>query len=1332
MRRFFRRLAHYSLRILAVLVVLLLAAGLAGFLIFRSGWFREKVRERIVTEVEKATGGRVELGTFEFDWATLSAKVSPLVLHGKEGAGEPPLLRASSVTAGLRIISALEQRVDLSSLRVEGPQVRIVFYADGSTNLPTPPGPPSTKVWSAEILNLAVKNYEISNGLFEYDNRKIPLNIRGEDLSVRMNYDAATPAYSGEAKSGRVRVLPNGLAPFEVALESSFRIEKSRIVFPKVNVSAMDTHAEASGTLDDPRDPHGSFKVKATGQVRDAVRMFGVPLKPTGSVTFDGTMNIDFRDPFHFGLDGKGSGRGLGYTFERLNIDNADARADLKLSDTGLTLTNISAKALGAEALGKLDIVDWKRVHVEGSVNSLEVRQASHLFSDVMLPWSGVLRGSFKVDTTKDRKDTVAIANLDVLPGGEGRPIQGNVDVRYDEAANQVDLGQSYLATPASRLDLSGVLGKTLAVKFHSMDLDDILPALALAGDNAPKTLPLKLAGGSADADGTVTGTLDNPEFRGQVLVTKASVEGHAFDRFEAAVDATKDRVQADRATLVRGNSRVTGSAGLEARAGSFENAGISGTLALQNISLEEILKEAKSSVPVTGMLAATVTVGGSVKEPQASGTVDIQKPLFYGQQLDRLHATVKATHDSVEITGGQADDGPARVLFSGSYQQAGDVRFQVRAQNLTPERIEMFSKLQPPLGGTFTGTAEGRGRIHDSKFELLSADGNISVANFTVEKQPIGNLAVAFETRGDQLGVKVNGKVRDSTVEGEGSWRLTGDDPGSVSVKFSRMDVQTVHHLAMLGGTAEQEASDLPFDGFLEGHATATASLKALEDFQAEVTLDTIQVRPKPSLAPKAIAPVADIELHNTKPVVLTVTAKSATIKSAQFAGRETTIEASGSVPFTGGASADITVRGDLNMSVLQLLSPDLTATGKATMQATARGVLRDPLVSGRMELKGASLYFGDLPNGLDNANGVVLFDRKRATIEKLTAETGGGKLALSGFLEFGTSILYRLQADAKSVRVRWPEDLSTTFDAKLALNGSPDQSTLSGTLTLNRATFNSRADLGSFFANSTKPVPTTGSPNDLLRGMQFDVRIESGNSFQFETSLTRDVEADVELRLRGTPLRPVLLGDISVNQGEIQLFGNRYTVNRGDIHFLNPVKIEPTLDLELETKARGITVNISLSGTMDKLKPNYSSDPPMQSNDIIALLAVGRDPSLASSLAANTGTGGAAGFTDTGLGLLGEAASEQLSSRLQRFIGSSRVKIDPTLTGVDNLPQARLTIEQQVSKDVTLTYITNLNRTQEQIVRVQWDFNRSWSAVAVRDSNGLFGIDFQYRKRF
>jgi translocation and assembly module TamB len=321
---------------------------------------------------------------------------------------------------------------------------------------------------------------------------------------------------------------------------------------------------------------------------------------------------------------------------------------------------------------------------------------------------------------------------------------------------------------------------------------------------------------------------------------------------------------------------------------------------------------------------------------------------------------------------------------------------------------------------------------------------------------------------------------------------------------------------------------------------------------------------------------------------------------------------------------------------------------------------------------------------------------------------------------LEFGDTLIYRLQADVNQVRVRYPEDVSFTSNAQLALNGTSDASTLSGTVTLNRAAISAGADLARLLAEASKPSPAPPNPNEYLRGMRFDVRLESAPLFELETSLTRNVQTEVDLRLRGTPLVPALLGTITVNRGEVQIFGNRYTVNRGDIRFLNPIKIEPVFDLDLETRTRGITVNVTVSGSPERLAVNYSSDPPLQSNEIIALLAVGRDPT-------SNQVGGQLGSANASFGnagsLLGEAVSEQLSNR---------VKIDPTLDADNNLPAARLTLEQQISRDITLTYITNLNRTQEQTVRIQWDFNRQWSAVAVRDTNGLFGIDFLYRKRF
>jgi translocation and assembly module TamB len=53
-------------------------------------------------------------------------------------------------------------------------------------------------------------------------------------------------------------------------------------------------------------------------------------------------------------------------------------------------------------------------------------------------------------------------------------------------------------------------------------------------------------------------------------------------------------------------------------------------------------------------------------------------------------------------------------------------------------------------------------------------------------------------------------------------------------------------------------------------------------------------------------------------------------------------------------------------------------------------------------------------------------------------------------------------------------------------------------------------------------------------------------------------------------------------------------------------------------------------------------------------------------------------------------------------------------------------------VTKDVTFTYITNIASTNQVVVRIEWALNKNWSAIALRDENGLFGLDFLYKKRF
>jgi translocation and assembly module TamB len=1342
-----RRLRRIALWTLAGLTALMLLATLAGVLVVRSDRFHQYIQRRIIEEAERATGGRVELGGYSLDWHNLTAQVRGLVIHGKESAAEPPLLQVGSATLGLRIISVFETKIDLASLRVERPQAYFVVYADGSTNFPGPGARPG-KPWSEELLNLKIGAYEVVDGLVEYDGHRIPLHLKGEHLRARMTYEAQTPSYRGDVSTDSLQVTAEGYGPIPTSMSATFAIEKSRIVLPQVHVATKESSADLSGTLGDPKAPHGIFAMKATASVREAVRIFQLPLEPTGSATFDGQATVAFSDPFTSSLHGRVVARGLGYTQERLKIRDAEVRGNLDLTQDRLTLRDMSAQVQGAKIAGQVDLEHGRDFHAEGNIDGLDLRQAAAILTDRPVAWSGTLAGTFSADATVGRPDTKARANLNIQPAPGGMPVEGHVDAAYDQAAGTVALGSSSFATATTHVEVSGTLGKMLQVRLQSTDLNDLLPALAMAEENPPAEIPLKLRNGSATADGSVTGPLDDPRFMGQVTVSNGEIQGHGFDRFSGEIDATRREISGTRLALSRGAMTVSGTAGLQAREGSFEDAGLSGQLDLRNAPIGELVREAGSTAEITGTGSSSIRLTGSIRKPEANLTMDIQRPSAFGEQIDRLRTDVRYVPGEVDVANGIATDGKSEVRFSGNYRhpegdlKSGEVSFDATAQNLTASGIEHLAKVSPPVDGQVSGRLNGSGRITNGSFELTAATANLAGQRVTVDGEPIGDLSVTAETKGTEMTVRAGANIRESKVDASGQWRLEGDDPGNVTVRFSRMSIDSVHDLVMLG-RARNDAGDRPatppFEGFVEGGATVTLPLRKLAAFRAKVTLDKVQVNPRPSQVLRLGVQQQDVILTNSQPLVVDVTNERALLSPAQFTGRNTNISVEGAIPFRSAGGADLSLRGNVDLAILQLINADLVAKGVANLQVSIRGNLQDPNVSGRLQLTKASLYYADLPYVVDNAEGSIAFDRNRATIERLTAETNGGTISFTGSLDFGralnsgTALVYRLQAEARSVRVRLPQDLSTTFDASLRLTGASDASTLSGSVTLNRASFNPRSDLGALLAQFSTPTPAPTTPNEYLRGMRLDARIESASSFLVETSLTRDVEAEVDLRLRGTAVRPVLQGTISINQGEVQVFGNRYTINRGDIRFLNPVKIEPRIDMDLETKLRGITVNVTLAGSPNNLTINWASDPPLQQSEIIALLATGRDPSLATSQSTpGVSAGGPNSFAAAGTGLVGQALNAQLSSRFQRFFGATRVKIDPTLTGVDNLPQARLTFEQQVRKDLTFTYTTNLNRTQEQLVQVQWDLDKNWSAILVKDLNGVFGIDFQYRKRF
>jgi translocation and assembly module TamB len=86
---------------LVALVVLVTAAGV---LVVHTKWFRNYVRENIIAATEEGTGGRVEIGSFSFDWTHLSVAVTNFVIHGNEPASSPPYLSAARVEVRVRLL----------------------------------------------------------------------------------------------------------------------------------------------------------------------------------------------------------------------------------------------------------------------------------------------------------------------------------------------------------------------------------------------------------------------------------------------------------------------------------------------------------------------------------------------------------------------------------------------------------------------------------------------------------------------------------------------------------------------------------------------------------------------------------------------------------------------------------------------------------------------------------------------------------------------------------------------------------------------------------------------------------------------------------------------------------------------------------------------------------------------------------------------------------------------------------------------------------------------------------------------------------------------------
>jgi translocation and assembly module TamB len=241
------KIAAFSLLGLAGLAIVLLVAGV---LLVQTAWFKNQVRLRIESVTERATGGRVEIGSFNYNWRDLTAEVQPFVLRGTEPASAPPLFRADKVKIGLRIISVLEKKVDIASLILDRPSVNLTIDPNGSTNIPRPKVPRFDQNAVEDLIDLRVQHIEIHNGTLNYNSWRVPMDSSGENLEMSLVYETAGPRYLCDVSSALMRISsPKLRAPAEFALDSQVALGRNTIQVLRMNLKSGGMKIESKGNI---------------------------------------------------------------------------------------------------------------------------------------------------------------------------------------------------------------------------------------------------------------------------------------------------------------------------------------------------------------------------------------------------------------------------------------------------------------------------------------------------------------------------------------------------------------------------------------------------------------------------------------------------------------------------------------------------------------------------------------------------------------------------------------------------------------------------------------------------------------------------------------------------------------------------------------------------------------------------------------------------------------------------------------------------------------------------------------------------------------------------
>jgi translocation and assembly module TamB len=1092
--------------------------------------------------------------------------------------------------------------------------------------------------------------------------------------------------------------------------------------------SRIDAQAEMSGFT----NPVWNYRYRGWVELADFRDTLRNDRIPTGRVDLHG-------DGQFAGAKFKGNGtyatQDIALSYEIFHAKGLISRGSYHTDNASLEIPDFSAAAFDGAVTGRVDM-QWEGLKFRAKTHVESMRLAPLLpciehrnFPVDKLHWDArISADSVETWTGPFRHFEVTAKSVWEYPqqlAARHQPVRGSWELHYRYDPNTLFITAGEFATPSSSGTIDGLLAprnSALNAKFETQSLGtykDFINAVRDVPAGSPEGG--KSISGSAKWEGKISGPSSGATFQGHLRAEKAGYDDAFLDSLEGELTYSPAQLVLANGTVRRGEMEAVIDAHLALtkwtlRAQNDWTADVS----FEKVPVQDLEQVLEMSYPVKGLLTGQFHGRGTRAEPGVMGLFDLADAQVYGLSFNRLRGQLSLSSEEARIANAELRFfPPGKEGGRGAGIITGSATYRFLARSFSADLVgaglplENFGELQSPrlpVGGQLSFRMKA-----DGSPMAPTGEGTFRVVDLKVGQAIIGSFEGNLKSDGATANLDLSSAMSSGEISGGSTLALT--EPynlnGKITIKNINLDpfLLTALHLESFNGHANAD-----------GDITVKGALGHPESIVADANFSRMAMD------------YASVHLENTGVVHFRSSRDSLEIAPVTFQGKDTNLKISGSVQFAGRRTLDLHLNGGLDLRLLSGYVPELDARGMAQVNASFEGTLDRPRVTGRVHIENASARAADFPTGLNAMQGDLIFDAARLHFENVSAESGGGTLHLSGNINYSEKPLrYDINVRSDHVRIRYPEGMSWLAGGTLRLTGTPSAATLSGRVVMERVTLMQGLQVAGMLVSSKEAISGPATSSSYLRNLQFDVEAVSAPDARMEWP-GAELQADADLRVRGTWEHPILLGHIHILSGNLTFAGNRYRVSRGDLNFANPFRLDPVLNVEATTTVEQYEISLNFNGPASKLTLAYRSDPPLPTADIITLLALGQTTAEA---AARAGGATAPSSSSNASAILSEAISSQVGGRLERLFGITRFRVDPGLTelgstGSEQNAAARITVEQQIARNLTITYVSNVSSTQEQVIQVEYNVDRNVSIVGLRDQNGTFGIDIKIKKRF